>query len=639
MKITIETPKGISPKVAPDDLLNDAAQTAENCKLEKGDFRAWNRPGKLTGLALTSVAGLFKWTANDTDYWAESANDLDYVRTPIANDSYERMYFTGETEMRGLANDNISDPFKLSTDYYKVGVPAPESAPTVASGGSVTRYYVGCYVTAYGEEGLPSAIGGGTNVAASPVGISGLTDVSDDTEGDYANRRITTYRLYRTASGTAGTAEFLKVLDATWFNETTDYAVGDYVIYSETLYKCSTIHPAGAWDAGHFTAGDDVDDEDLSAVVCPSTTWEVPMTGMKGLGVLPSGALFGFHANELCFSVPNRPHAWPSGYRMSFPFDVVATKACGSSVIVLTKGNPYIVYGTHPENMQKKQIDAFYPCISKRSAVSAQEGVFYLSKEGLIRIASDGSASNVTFEILNPSDWKEYHPTTMHGAFYHDKYFGFYKSGADEGGIVIDFGNKILSTLTIYAYACHVTAEDADFYLAMQDEIDEDNPPETIPLCVKEWEGDDYNYLAAKWKSKKFTLDSGINFSAARIIMDSEFYNTVLALVESDAYIADYNADLFAAGNLGGAYNEFEYNRFPYNGDLLMSANNVEISSLITFKLYVDGVLKFTKLVSDEKPFRLPSGFRGMKWEVQLEGNIPVRRVQIATSARELLNG
>lgn len=91
--------------------------------------------------------------------------------------------------------------------------------------------------------------------------------------------------------------------------------------------------------------------------------------------------------------------------------------------------------------------------------------------------------------------------------------------------------------------------------------------------------------------------------------------------------------------NLGGAYNEFEYNRFPYNGDLLMSANNVEISSLITFKLYVDGVLKFTKLVSDEKPFRLPSGFRGMKWEVQLEGNIPVRRVQMATSVRELLNG
>lgn len=357
MKITIETPKGISPKVAPDDLLNNAAQTAENCKLEKGDFRAWNRPGKLTGLALTSVAGLFKWTANDTDYWAESANDLDYVRTPIANDSYERMYFTGETEMRGLANDNISDPFKLSTDYYKVGVPAPASAPTVASGGSVTRYYVGCYVTAYGEEGLPSAIGGGTTVAASPVGISGLTDVSDDTEGDYANRRITTYRLYRTASGTAGTAEFLKVLDATWFNETTAYAVGDYVIYSGTLYKCTTIHPAGAWNAGHFTAGDDIDDEDLSAVVCPSTTWEVPLTGMKGLGILPNGALFGFYANELCFSVPNRPHAWPSGYRMSFPFDVVATKACGSSVIVLTKGNPYIVYGTHPENMQKKQIE------------------------------------------------------------------------------------------------------------------------------------------------------------------------------------------------------------------------------------------------------------------------------------------
>ena len=630
MKITIEAPKGISPKVSADNLLNDAAQIAENCKLEKGDLRAWSRPLKEDDLALTSIAGLFRWTANSTDYWAESANALDHTRTPISADTYERMYYTGETEMRGLANDNISDPFALSTDYYKIGVPAPTSAPTIADGGIVTRYYVYCYVTKYGEEGLPSAIGGGTTVAASPVGISAIGAAP-------VGRQITILRLYKTASGTAGTAEYFKVLDATWFSASTAYAVGDFVIYSTALYKCTATHSAAAWNVAHFTAGDDVTDANPSSTVCPSTTWEVPLTGMAGLGLLPNGALFGFYKNELCFSVPNRPHAWPSGYRISLPYDIVATKASGSSVIVMTKGNPYIAFGTHPENMQKRQIDNFYPCVSKATAVAADGGVFYFSKEGLIRVTPDGLAQNATFDIMSPVDWDDYYPTTMHGVFYHGKYFGFYKSGADEGGFVIDFGNNILSTLTIYAYACHVTAEDGEFYLVTQDNIDKDDPPENIPLCTKLWEGDDYNYLTAKWKSKKFILDSSINFSVGRIIIDSNFYDDVLALVESESYILDLNAAVFAAGNLVGSYGTFMYGRFEYGGDLILSSNNVEINADISFKLYANNELKFTKTVNSDKFFRLPSGYRANKWEVQLEGNIPIRKIQFATSVRSLL--
>lgn len=38
------------------------------------------------------------------------------------------------------------------------------------------------------------------------------------------------------------------------FDDTTDYKVGDLVIYNNTLYKCTTDHDAGAWVAGDFTA-------------------------------------------------------------------------------------------------------------------------------------------------------------------------------------------------------------------------------------------------------------------------------------------------------------------------------------------------------------------------------------------------
>ena len=38
------------------------------------------------------------------------------------------------------------------------------------------------------------------------------------------------------------------------FSVSTSYSVGDYVIYSKVLYKCTTAHTAGAWNSSHFTA-------------------------------------------------------------------------------------------------------------------------------------------------------------------------------------------------------------------------------------------------------------------------------------------------------------------------------------------------------------------------------------------------
>ena len=37
------------------------------------------------------------------------------------------------------------------------------------------------------------------------------------------------------------------------FSDTISYAVGDYVIYNNVLYRCTTAHTAGVWVAGHFT--------------------------------------------------------------------------------------------------------------------------------------------------------------------------------------------------------------------------------------------------------------------------------------------------------------------------------------------------------------------------------------------------
>lgn len=41
--------------------------------------------------------------------------------------------------------------------------------------------------------------------------------------------------------------------DATGFSESVAYAVDDLVMYGCEVYKCTTAHAAGAWNAGNFT--------------------------------------------------------------------------------------------------------------------------------------------------------------------------------------------------------------------------------------------------------------------------------------------------------------------------------------------------------------------------------------------------
>ncbi len=56
----------------------------------------------------------------------------------------------------------------------------------------------------------------------------------------------------------------------------------------------------------------------------------------------------------------------------------------------------------------------------------------------------------------------------------------------------------------------------------------------------------------------------------------------------------------------------------------------------VTFRLYVDGALKFTKSVTSRQPFRLPSGFLAFDWQMEVESASPVQVVALAHNVSEL---
>lgn len=56
----------------------------------------------------------------------------------------------------------------------------------------------------------------------------------------------------------------------------------------------------------------------------------------------------------------------------------------------------------------------------------------------------------------------------------------------------------------------------------------------------------------------------------------------------------------------------------------------------VAFKVYGDGILRFTKTVQNGNMFHLPAGFRALDWEIQVEGDTIVTQVSVATSAEEM---
>lgn len=228
-----------------------------------------------------------------------------------------------------------------------------------------TRAYVYTYVTALGEEGPPSAPTDPFTLAlGDSVAVEGFTTPPT------GHRNITTYRIYRANTGSSETA-FQFVADVPIASTTYTDAVAD----------------------------------DALGEVLQSETWDPPPEAMLGVVAMPNQFLAGFFENVLCFSEPGFPHAWPVDYRMPLDVEIVGIKVAGGSLIVATKGTPYIVAGTHPRQMASRRVEEPSPCVDKRSVVDCGDVVVYASTDGLIAGSNEGF-NNITQEYFTREQWK-----------------------------------------------------------------------------------------------------------------------------------------------------------------------------------------------------------------------------------------
>lgn len=577
-----------------DRLLPDMQSAyAKNCWLYSGALRGIATPEELYTLQNTSSRKVFRIPINFYDkehlaesYWLEFEDiDTDVVQAPIVDDTYDRYYWACPTDYpryNTLANITVGTGY-LGSNGYRLGVPPPPTAPTlVPSGGagvSETRSYVRTWVTAYGEEGPPSP----------PVTVSGKVD---DTwvltfyaaGAPYTNERnITLCRIYRTITSTAGVATYFFVAE---------------VAYSATTYSDTRTSAAVA------------EENQLESI-----DWTEPPEDLEGFTVMPNGLIAGFREREIWFCEPYRPHAWPTGYTLSVENPIVGLGVVGQSLIVLTTGAPYALVGTTPGNMSLAKMASIEPCFSRGSIVSAPEGVYFASPNGLM-LATQGTILNVTKNSFTKNVWMDlFDVTKLRATRVGSSYYAF-------GNISIEEG--VFNTNAFYDSAFEV----AD-YTFSRDGFIFDTVSERVSVSLLYSETPTVNIMTDQWSGEPFVLRGGKVY----------WLNTD---EDADREVYFWKSKVFQPS----IKKNFEALRIWFDVPTFMDAPTVAIRRQTTYendmygmvRVRADGQLILSReFRTSGEIIRLPSGFRAALWQVEFEGRATIFNVEMATSMKELM--
>lgn len=411
--INLNTFGGMIPAQDERLLPDQMASVAQNVWLYAGTLQGIRQLKSIRTCTSSSIKKVFRIPIGSptreyisNSYWLEfTTQDVDVLKAPLASDSYNRYYWTSAAT--GPQYNTLAR-IAANSSPYTLGVPAPLNFPNVVpDGGSstvtVSRAYLYTWVTAYGEEGAPSAAYTRTGKQDDTWSIT----LIPPTDAEKAGRNLSKVRIYRTVTSSAGVATYFLV---------------DEVVNTTTIYS------------------DNKSDATVSAnSSLQSTTWTAPPSDLKGMVAMPNGMIVGYRSNEVWFCEPYRPHAWPAVYTLSVDADVVGIGVVGQTAIVLTQTGAHAATGINPSSVSMAKISTREACLSRASIVSTPAGVIYASPNGLA-LATPSGVINATAALFTKDKWLDLmNISTLRaallttGAYY---FFGQDSTGASTGGII-----------------------------------------------------------------------------------------------------------------------------------------------------------------------------------------------------------
>lgn len=491
MRLRFRQFSGEYPRLNPAMLPDAGATDATNVRLASGAIQPLYGATSVSTLALTghSIQAIHLWSVGGNDYWLRFQDAVSVIRSPIADDSYSRIYWSGDSRLGGALCYSYTPAVssgggtEYPNNYYKLGIPAPTVKPVLALASGTTdgveteaRAYVYTYVGKLGEESAPSPP---SDILICPadtatVNVSAMTvDVAAS-----ASREIEKFRIYRVATGSSGNAEYLFVAEiATSYSQP----------YADTLLTSELSEPV------------------------PTISWTAPRDGMTSLGLTAYGVAYAAYGKILCMSEPFVPYAWPRDYELTCDNDIVAIGHYDNFIIVGTRGRPVMITGIDPASMSQQELPIIEACASARSMVSMGSYAIYASPNGLV-MASGSTARLVTEGIISNREWALMTPTSIHAYQHRGKYlFFWYADASNNGGVIFDPLRPEDGFIRINAYyvAGYRDTQNDILYLI-------DSSKNLVKFDANSAAPSTYS-----WKSKSVALERPASMTSARVLADS----------------------------------------------------------------------------------------------------------------------
>jgi len=602
----LNTFAGLAPRISPRLLGDTLAQTATDVNLESGrlvpvkDNSTINPSNGVTTLANSNKQSIFKYTDSSPQKWLQFDEDVNIVRGPIAGDTNDTIYWSGQSFPRMGRSATLIASAPYPDAFFRLGIPAPTAAPTVAVAAPTTinatittingsqvltvttasnhGAVVGAFVTLanFGVTAgitadeinntfkivtVPSATtftvetsGSATSATTSSTitdgaSFNGPSDASLDFETSYVYTFVSAY-------GEEGPPSAASTVVTTDDNQTvnlsdlqTSTSKSNSNLFKKRIYRSNTGSNTTNFQfvtelALSATTFVDTSNNDELAEIIPSTfhigppdddTALYPDGPMKGLLSIPNGVFAGFTGKRICFSEPFLPHAWPVAYRITLEEEIVSIAAASNGIIVATKGTPYLVIGTDPQSMTPLRLEIGQACLNKRSMVDMGPYVMYAGPDGLI--AAEGSNAQIITEAqLTPEQWQAtYYPSTITGFLWEGRYVGFYSTGSGFGGFIYDPRAGANSLVDLDASALirggFTDPDDSQLYLIIANRI-------------KKFQGSSTG-LTYNWKSKEFVTPKPTSMGFAKV--EAETYPVRIKVYGDGSVI--YNAVIATSGN------------------------------------------------------------------------------------------
>lgn len=477
--IDITTMRGEMPKIVPHLLPEPSSVTASNCHFRHGVITPALNDLSCDRVFTFKPETIFNYRA---DFWFAWKGIVDVIRSPMAKDLYNRIYYTDGTYPKVTSSQIATQGAgNYPAAHYRLGIPAPANPIAI---GAITppsdvgeddptdddsRFYVETYVTAYGEEGPPGPVSLEVTIVHPGSSVSLIMEPPGA-----QNSNITRRRIYRSASG-GGVADYLLLVEL-------DIAVRNYTDVSL--------------------------DKELGPTL-ETYDYFMPPEDMIGLCQMSNGICAGFAGNQVMFSEAYLPYAWPDNYKQTTADNIVAIAPIGTGLVVGTEGFPYIFSGITPSNISNAQIKVTLSCVSRRSMVAMDGYALYASPNGLVSVDGSGNAMVATENIIEAKQWRKiFKPETIRAWKVEGEYLALYEkeNGAqgcfifnpealDIRHMVEQFDTAYIDPKTDKLY----TVKDKSLYIFQGG---------TTPVALR-------------WRSKPFLTPVGTSFSCLRIMSSS----------------------------------------------------------------------------------------------------------------------